>query len=152
MKTIHITETEHSNLNPRLKFFLKEFDSLGVQFKFKLADRLKERNLTVRECAKFTGLRIATISAMMNGTKSSINLHHILVIMIGLRITKIEDIVEIHIPDSLKEHYEAESKDWILKGEVSDELEHLKYFWEGAYDKLIPNSIAFENNTEKKED
>lgn len=152
MKTIQITETEHSNLNPRLKFFLKGYDSLGIQFHFKLADRLKERDLTVRECAKFTGLRIATISAMMNGTKSSINLHHILVIMIGLGITKVEDIVEIHIPDSVKERFEQESKDWTCKGELSSRLEHLKHFWAGEYDTAIPYSFKSETSIEKKED
>lgn len=139
MKIVKITETEHSKLNPRLKFFLRKVDEMGVCFRFKLADILKEKNLTVRECAKLTGLRLATISDMMNGNKSSINLHHILVIMVCLRITDINDIVEIYIPEEIKKRFENESKQWIEENELSDDLKLLIPYWEGAFDsKLNP--------------
>lgn len=134
MKNIRVTETEHSKLNARLKLFLRKVDEDGVYFKFKLADRLKERNLSVRECAKYTGLRIATISDMMNGNKSSINLHHVLVIMICLRISRFEDIVEIHLPDNMKVQFDAEAYQWILREEVPTGLLDVIDFWNGKFD------------------
>lgn len=112
MKNIGLCETEHSKLNDNTKFFIRELDKQGICFKFKLADRLKERNLTVRDCSKITGLRIATISDLMNGNKSSINLHHLIIIMSTLKISKMEDILEVYIPEEIKNVYDAEAEEW----------------------------------------
>lgn len=143
MKNVKVTQTEHASLNPRIKGFLGYIDSKGVEFRFKLADRLQERNLSVRDCAKITGLRIATISNLMNGTKSSINLHHILLLMVCLRISKLEDIVEIHIPNEAKERYDSQAKAWIEKGEKCDELMYISNFWAGFYDDRVEEFIQY---------
>lgn len=137
MKKIRICENEHTNLNPRLKYFLRELDKEGVLFRFKLADRLQERGLTVRRCSELTGLRLATISDLMNGNKSSINLHHIIVIMVCLRISKLEDLVEIYIPDSIKDEFDEEAMNWVTKGELSKKIESLSPFWSGEYDDVL---------------
>lgn len=137
MKNVKIIENEHTNLNPRLRVFLRVADKEGILFRFKLADRLQERNLTVRKCAELTGLRLATISDMMNGNKSSINLHHIIVLMICLRISRFEDLFEIYIPDKIKNQLDEEALAWITKGELSKKISYFAPFWAGEYDDKL---------------
>ena len=136
MKKIEVSGNEHANLNERTKGFLKELNDMGIVFKFKLADILKERNLSIRECAKITGLRIATISDLMNGNKSSINLHHVLIIMACLRVTKFEDIIEIYIPDKEKMEYISDSETWIKTGELPSMVNVFIKYWSGESDSL----------------
>lgn len=137
MKNVRIVENEHTNLNPRLKVFLRVVDREGILFRFKLSDRLQERNLTVRKCSEITGLRLATISDLMNGNKSSINLHHVIVLMVCLRISRFEDLVEIYIPDKIKDEFDSDSLSWITKGQLSKKVEFLAPFWAGEYDDKL---------------
>lgn len=98
MKTISLTETEHSNLTDYHKELFKLMEQQGACFKFKLGDVLEEKKISIRECARLTGLRPATISDLVNGKKSSINLHHICILMRFLNLASMTDIVEIVMP------------------------------------------------------
>lgn len=149
MKKIGLCETEHSKLNDKTRFFIRELDKQGICFKFKLADRLKERNLTVRDCAKITGLRIATISDLMNGNKSSINLHHLIIIMSALKISKIEDIIEVYIPEEIKNAYDNKSEEWINCTKLSKPFNIIEATWGmvGSFGEFSEDENS--TNTEK---
>lgn len=136
MKKVNTHETVHSSLNVKMEEILQYLNDVGVYFSFKLADRLKERNLTMREFSRMTGLRLATISDMCNGKKQSLNLHHILICMLALRITDITEIAEIVFPEDLKIKYESEAKEWRTTNKVPEAVELLMKFLIGDFDGL----------------
>ena len=133
MKKVNTHETIHSSFNGKISELLMHLDSLGIYFSFKLADRLKERNLTMRDFAKMTGLRLATISDMCNGKKQSLNLHHVLISMIVLRISNIYDIIEIVFPEDIKVKFKYEAESWVRTGEVPEVVQILSTFLQGGY-------------------
>ena len=133
MKKVNTHETIHSSFNGKISELLMHLDSLGIYFSFKLADRLKERNLTMRDFAKMTGLRLATISDMCNGKKQSLNLHHVLISMIVLRISNIYDIIEIVFPEDIKVKFKCEAESWVRTGEVPEVVQILSTFLQGGY-------------------
>ena len=120
MKRIKPSSTAHSSINPKLKYVLEGCDNLGVHLNFKLSDRLQERGLTTRKVAEMTGLRLATISDLCTGHKGSINLQHLLFLMIYLRITDIRDIIDIELPTDWTADYEKDRTAWIQEGEVPE--------------------------------
>lgn len=135
MKLIEINRHEHSNLNQGIKDLLKWCSLHGSGVEFKLADRMKERNLTVRQLAELSGLRIATISELMNGKKGSINFAHIFLLMMVLRIEKLEDLIDITPPPhidhtSIKQEAEA----WIEKGEIPESTKIYSSIIQGKYE------------------
>ena len=67
-----------------------------MELQFKLADRMAERNLTVRDLSALSGLRLATISDIMNGNRSSINFQHLTMLMVALRLSKVSDLIDIY--------------------------------------------------------
>ncbi|QXN70121.1 putative helix-turn-helix transcriptional regulator [Bacillus phage vB_BspM_Internexus] len=71
----------------------------------KVDDLLKERNLSQKDLAQMTNLRTATISEFINGKGTVLNKSKLLRIMVALQVTKIDDIIEIRLPESIKEKY-----------------------------------------------
>lgn len=128
MKRRTVFEADHSKINCGVKQILSFGDMCGIELHFKLADRMEERGLTVRQLAEISGLRLATISDIMNGNRSSINYQHIIVLMMSLRITKLSDLIEIHFPDVLADYYNKQSFEWIKLGEPPLEVTQYKQF------------------------
>lgn len=128
MKRVRTSETIHKSMPEKMQVFTKYMEYSGVSFVFKLADRMEERNLTVRSLAEITGLRIATISDLMTGKKQSVNLHHILILMVALRIGDMFDLIDIEFPEDKKEEYALESEGWINEGIVPEPTLALKAF------------------------
>lgn len=118
MKTVQIKENIYASMKNTPSDLGDAFETLGIHYRFKLADRMAERNLTVRKLSALTGLRLATISELMTGKKGAVNLSHVALLMLVLRITDINDLVEIYIPDDLKTEFEKDASEWIKTGEV----------------------------------
>ena len=125
MKTVTISQNGHQSMAGSYGNIDTELEQLGYCYHFKLADRMNERNLTVRKLAALSGLRLATISDMMLGKKNSINLHHLVLLMSALRIHDINEIVEIHIPDSIKATMDQEKTQWLQTLQVPAETKRL---------------------------
>lgn len=118
MKIVQIKENIYVSMKNTSSDIGDTFEELGIHYRFKLADRMAERNLTVRRLSTLTGLRLATISELMTGKKGAINLSHVALLMLVLRISDINDLIEIHIPDNLKTIFEKDSSEWIKTGEI----------------------------------
>lgn len=112
MKKVNITEITHQSMEGTYGGIHEELEELGFCYYFKLADRMRERNLSVRKLSALSGLRLATISSLMNGKKGSINLQHILILMAVLRLDNITDLVDIRIPASIRDDMIQESTSW----------------------------------------
>jgi transcriptional regulator with XRE-family HTH domain len=61
----------------------------------KLRQVLERKGVSQKELASQTGLREATISEIINDTRSAYNKKHLLKIMEALRITDITEILEV---------------------------------------------------------
>lgn len=118
MKVVQIKENIYESMKNTPSDIGETFEELGIYYKFKLADRMAERNLTVRKLSALTGLRLATISDIMTGKKGALNLSHIALLMLVLRITNINDLIEIYIPEDLKETFKQDSSEWIRTGDI----------------------------------
>lgn len=141
MKSIEINKNEHTNLNQGIKDLLTWCSVVGVKVEFKLADRMKERNLSVRQVSSLTGLRIATISDLMTGKKGSVNLAHLFILMLVLRISNIEDIISINIPKELGETIPEDSLNWIKTNEIPESTK--------LFSSIIQEEISIDSLMEK---
>lgn len=91
----------------------------------KLDDLLKERNITQKDLASMTGMRVGTISEIANGKGISFNKVQILAIMVALRLTSFSQLFEIRFPNDLLEKYEQQSSEWIADKEMPIELKEM---------------------------
>ncbi|PTU25773.1 hypothetical protein Goe21_02170 [Bacillus phage vB_BsuM-Goe21] len=91
----------------------------------KVDDLLKERNLSQKDLAQMTNLRTATISEFINGKGTVLNKSKLLRIMVALQVTKIDDIIEIRLPESIKEKYILNSEQWKKKREIPFEVKEM---------------------------
>ena len=84
----------------------------------KIDDLLKERGLTQKDLAQMTGMRVGTISEIINGKGISINKVQIFAIMVALRVTNLSDILEIQFPTDLATTYNIEREEWLSDREM----------------------------------
>lgn len=122
MKKVQITKTAHNCLNENLENVLRYCESNEIYFVYKLEDRLKERGMSLRECSSLTGLRLETLSNLMNGKKSTLNIHHILILMVALRITDMSELFEVVFPEPIKEQLDNEQVEWVQEGQAPSQI------------------------------
>jgi putative transcriptional regulator len=66
-------------------------------WRVKLGEILIKKGLTQTDLSKKTGLRQATISELVNNTRTIINKNHLSVIMDALDLIDMNDILELHV-------------------------------------------------------
>ncbi|NRF01917.1 helix-turn-helix domain-containing protein [Bacillus subtilis] len=91
----------------------------------KIDDLLKERGITQQDLAMMTGMRIGTVSQIVNGKGISFNKVQLLAIMVALQVTNLSDLIEFRLPQDIKEKYEQNSKEWVETREMPFELKEL---------------------------
>ncbi|MCP8970144.1 helix-turn-helix domain-containing protein [Ectobacillus ponti] len=64
-------------------------------FRIKIRELLARRGMNQKDLALVTGLREATISEMVNDTRTSYNKKNLLRIMEALKVTDISEILEV---------------------------------------------------------
>lgn len=73
-----------------------------------LSEILSERGLSQGDLSRLTGLRVATINDFVNLKTASINLTHLLVIMIALRISDMNEIIQVQFPENVVKQFERD--------------------------------------------
>lgn len=71
----------------------------------KLGKILNERGLKMQELSDLTGIRVATISELVNMKRSTINISHLLLIAKTLGIKDISELLEFKMSESTKEQF-----------------------------------------------
>ncbi|MGF0347655.1 helix-turn-helix domain-containing protein [Rhodococcus sp. IEGM1300] len=94
-------------------------------FVFKLDDLMKERGITQSQLASMTGLRVGTISNIVNGKGNNINKVQLLSLMAALRITDVGQLFEVRLPAITQELFETEASEWISSKEIPETLKHM---------------------------
>ena len=108
----------HQNTN---EILVEAMEKNPFEVKIKLGDILEKRKLSQGDLHRLTGIRMATINELINGKKNSINLAHITVIMIALRIYDMREIFDIEFSDEVKEKWDEE-----MEGYTSGLTEKMK--------------------------
>lgn len=91
----------------------------------KIDDLLKDRKVTQKDLAQMTGMRVGTVSEIVNGKGISFNKVQLLSIMVALRITDFSEIFELRLPEDTKEHFIEQSKEWINDKEMPIEVKEM---------------------------
>lgn len=102
----------------------------------KLGEILKERGLSFQELSDLTGLRVATISEIVNMKRTTLNVPHLLVIAKTLRITDVANLFEFIMPKDTRTEFENDQALIELNGSVLPEQEEYLY-WLRRENKLI---------------
>ncbi|MEH7116945.1 helix-turn-helix transcriptional regulator [Neobacillus vireti] len=68
---------------------------MKLMFRMKLREVLERKGISQKELAEATGLREATISELVNDSRSAYNKKHILAIMEALKIEDLNEILEV---------------------------------------------------------
>lgn len=75
--------------------FSKGENFMNLYFQLKLKELLQKKGISQKELAGLTGLREATISELVNDTRSAYNKKHLLKIMEVLKVYNLNEILEV---------------------------------------------------------
>lgn len=110
IKVKDLLEQGHSSMNDIV------MDTAGLleeaYFVIKIDDLLKERGITQKDLAQMTGMRVGTISEIINGKGISLNKVQLFAIMAALRVKSINDLYEMKFPEGLEETFYTEQAEW----------------------------------------
>ncbi|MFJ5770778.1 helix-turn-helix domain-containing protein [Psychrobacillus sp. NPDC093180] len=110
MKVQELLQSGHSLMN---NIVMDTAGLLGeAYFTIKIDDLLKERGITQKDLAQMTGMRVGTISELVNGKGISINKVQLFALMAALRVKSIDDLYEMQFPEDLEMTFEKEQAEW----------------------------------------
>lgn len=90
-----------------------------------LDDVLRDRGLSQKQVSEMSGLRIATISDIVNGKMVSINLVQIFALMSALRLTNFGEIFTLSLPKETKKAFEDQAYKWVEYGDMPQAVRDL---------------------------
>lgn len=99
--------TKRKNINPIVNESIYQFPS--IEFVCTLEDRCAEVGINLSELSLLTGIRYASINDLKNNKKVTLNLQHILAIMMVLRLKSFDELFEIRFDGEDAERFEMES-------------------------------------------
>ena len=88
---------KRKNINEIVNETMEEFGQVKVQTK--LTERLEELGMNLMELSLLTGIRYASLNELKNGKKVTLNLQHLIAIMIALRIKSFDQLLTIDFMD-----------------------------------------------------
>lgn len=84
-----------------------------AEFQTKIDDLIRARGLSQRDLSELTGIQLSYLSSFILGKTSTINKTHLLSLMAVLGVDSLSDIIEITVPEELKQQFDDERGDWI---------------------------------------
>jgi len=91
----------------------------------KIDDLLKERGMTQQDLALMTGMRVGSVSQIINGKNLSFNKIQLAAIMVALQVSSLSELIEIRLPQEKKEAYDAVSAEWTKTREMPMEIKEM---------------------------
>lgn len=93
----------------------------------KIDDLIAARGISQRQLSDMTGIQLSYLSDFILGKTTTINKTHLLALMTVLRVSSIEDIIEIKVPDHLLKQFEKDRKEWIDTKQLPDSVSKLSH-------------------------
>ena len=97
----------HNKTNEQVRQYENQYEDFTLTCK--LGDVLREKGISMKQLSNRTGIRIATISEMVNQKRSTINMSHLIVIAKELRITNLETLYAFDMSEETRSELEAAS-------------------------------------------
>jgi hypothetical protein len=130
---------KRKNINEVVNKTIEEFD---VKVNCKLGTILDEVGLSIRELSLLTGIRYASVNELVNNKKVTLNLQHVLAIMVALRITDFNQLFELEFED-VNEHDVYRNEAF----QIHDKGAGLP---DSVFDKIKANAVELEREDELK--
>ncbi|MFS0689963.1 helix-turn-helix transcriptional regulator [Sporosarcina sp. 179-K 8C2 HS] len=92
---------KRKNINEIVNETMEEFGQVKVQTK--ISERLEELGMSLMGLSMLTGIRYASLNELKNGKKVTLNLQHLIAIMIALRIKSFDQLLILDFVDEDKE-------------------------------------------------
>lgn len=96
-----------------------------VEFIIHLDEIMNRRGLSQRDVAKITGLRVGTVNSIINNKGISLNKTQLVALMVGLRITKLSELIEIKFSPDVEKQFQTEAFLWDFEGAVPPSVKEL---------------------------
>jgi DNA-binding Xre family transcriptional regulator len=111
------------NINDVVNETMEEFGRVVVQSN--LSERLADMGLNLSELSLLTGIRYASLNELKNGKKVTLNLQHLIAIMITLRVKSFDSLFTLVFEEKDKEDlFDKEALEYLEKG-IPDEKREL---------------------------
>lgn len=94
-----------------------------VQLRINLDKLMNRYSLTLREIALLTGMRIATVSNIKNMKMTTLNIAQILLLVKALRITNLNELIELEMSDETKKQFKKERKEMDRRNNLTEDME-----------------------------
>lgn len=115
---------KRKNINEVVNETIEQFH---VNVKCNLGERLADLGLTIRELSLLTGIRYASVNELVNNKKVTLNLQHLLAIMVALRITSFDELFELEFDfTEEKERFISEGEEYKKVGLPDSEIRKIK--------------------------
>lgn len=88
---------KRKNIHEIVNETMEEFGQVTVQTK--IAERLEELGMSLNQLSLLTGIRYASLNELKNGKKVTLNLQHLIAIMIALRIKSFDQLLTLDFMD-----------------------------------------------------
>lgn len=116
---------KRKNINEIVNETIEQFGKVKVIPK--LDERIAELGLSLTELSHLTGIRYASLNELKNGKKVTLNLQHLLAIMVALRINSFDELFELQFEDNRKtEQFNEEVEQYAEYGMPDSDLEKIK--------------------------
>jgi DNA-binding Xre family transcriptional regulator len=113
------------NINEIVNETMEEFGEVKVQSK--ISERLEELGLSLVELSKLTGIRYASLNELKNGKKVTLNLQHLIAIMIALRIKSFDQLLTLNFMDKdMEEMFDKEVLQYAEQGLPEEKREQMR--------------------------
>ncbi|MGN7387861.1 helix-turn-helix domain-containing protein [Sporosarcina sp. SAFN-015] len=113
------------NINEIVNETMEEFGQVKVQTK--ISERLEELGMSLVELSKLTGIRYASLNELKNGKKVTLNLQHLIAIMIALRIKSFDQLLSLDFMENdMEELFDKEVIQYAEQGLPEEKREQIR--------------------------
>ena len=104
---------------------MEEFGQVKIQTK--IAERLEELGMSLNQLSLLTGIRYASLNELKNGKKVTLNLQHLIAIMIALRVKSFDQILTLDFMDKdMEDLFDKEALKYAEQGLPDEKRELMK--------------------------
>lgn len=116
---------KRKNIHEIVNETMEEFGQVTVQTK--IAERLEELGMSLNQLSLLTGIRYASLNELKNGKKVTLNLQHLIAIMIALRIKSFDQLLTLDFMDKdMEDLFDKEALKYAEQGLPDEKRELMK--------------------------
>lgn len=99
----------NDDISQATRLVIEEFPDF--QLECKIGELLEDRGLSLRELSQLTGIRVPSLSFIVNEKKTTINVGHVMAIASALRITDIRQLYRFEMTEDTRKVFNNERRE-----------------------------------------